>query len=236
MSSNLSAKTAVVTGGARGIGLAIAETLAAQGVRVAIAGRDQRALEEAAKTLGGDAFAHPCDIRAPRSVTDFFTAVHQRFGRLDFLINNAGLAHPVLNVDNLAVDIWRDVIETNLTGMFLCTGAALPLMQRGAAIVNNISVAGKGVFPGESAYCASKWGALGFTNTLREELRERGIRVIALVPGPTQTDIWNQFWPEAPRDRMMSPQTVATALVNALSLPGDATVEELVITPTAGTL
>jgi len=140
------------------------------------------------------------------------------------------------NVEDMPLDIWREVIDTNLTGTFLCTRAALPLMGRGGVIVNNLSVAARGVFPGESAYCASKHGALGLTETLREEVRGRGIRVISLLPGPTRTDLWNQFWPDAPRDKMMSPETVAQALLAAITLPENATVEELRMGPTAGNL
>jgi NAD(P)-dependent dehydrogenase (short-subunit alcohol dehydrogenase family) len=120
--------------------------------------------------------------------------------------------------------------------MFLVTRAALPLMKRGASIVNNLSVSAKGVFPGMSAYNASKHGAAGFTNTLREELREQGIRVIGLYPGATDTDIWKQFRPEAPRKRMMKAETIAEAVLFAVSLPPEATVEELVIAPTRGAL
>jgi len=116
------------------------------------------------------------------------------------------------------------------------TKAALPLMKRGGAIVNNLSIAARRVFPGLSAYNASKHGALGFTNTLREELRVRGIRVIALLPGATDTKIWNAFWSAAPRKKMMSPKTVAEAVVNALALPDESTIEELTILPSSGTL
>jgi short-subunit dehydrogenase len=109
-------------------------------------------------------------------------------------------------------------------------------MKRGGVIVNNLSIAAKRVFPGSSAYNASKHGALGFTNTLREELREQGIRVIALLPGATDTAIWKTLWPDAPRKKMMSPKTVAEAVVNALLVPTESTVEELTILPSAGTL
>jgi short-subunit dehydrogenase len=102
--------------------------------------------------------------------------------------------------------------------------------------VNNLSIAAKRVFPGSSAYNASKHGALGLTNTLREELRPRGIRVIALLPGATDTEIWNVIWPDAPRQKMMSPETVAQAVLDALLLPPESTVEEVVILPSAGTL
>ena len=155
---------------------------------------------------------------------------------MDILINNAGVAHPNLNVRDLPFDSWREVIDANLNGMFLITRDALPLMKSGGVIVNNLSIAAKRVFAGSSAYNASKHGALGFTNTLREELREKGIRVIALLPGATDTAIWNTLWPEAPRKKMMQPETVAQALVNMLVLPAESTVEELVIMPSAGTL
>ncbi len=120
--------------------------------------------------------------------------------------------------------------------MFLVTQAALAIMKRGGTIVNNLSIVANRVFAGSAAYNASKHGALGLTNTLREELRPKGIRVIALLPGATDTEIWNTFWPQAPRKKMMSPATVAAAVVNAILLPPNATVETLEILPTAGLL
>jgi NAD(P)-dependent dehydrogenase (short-subunit alcohol dehydrogenase family) len=232
---SLRGKVAVVTGASRGLGLAIAQALAGAGCQVALAARfrEGRRISDLQR-LG--AFAQSCDVRDERSVGAFFAAVNERLGRVDVLVNNAGIGGPSRNVARLSPADWREVIETNLTGMFLCTRAALPLMKRGASIVNNLSVSAKGVFPGMSAYNASKHGAAGFTNTLREELREQGIRVIGLYPGATDTAIWEQFWPEAPRRRMISPATIARAVVFAVSLPLEATVEELMITPTGGAL
>jgi short-subunit dehydrogenase len=112
----------------------------------------------------------------------------------------------------------------------------LPQMRRGATVVNNLSIAAIQGFANSAAYCASKHGALGLTKTLREELRPRGIRVIALLPGATDTDIWEVFWPEAPRKKMMSAETVAGSVVSALIVPEQATVEEMKILPLAGTL
>ena len=109
-------------------------------------------------------------------------------------------------------------------------------MKPGSSIVNNLSFSAKRIFPGSSAYAASKHGGLGFTNTLREELRPRGIRVIALLPGATNTPMWQTIWPQAPKKKMMTTETVATAVVNALTLPANSTVEELTIVPTAGAL
>lgn len=163
-------------------------------------------------------------------------AVRKKFRRLDILVNNAGIAHPNLPVSQLSAKEWNDVVATNLTGMFLVTKASLPLMKRGSVIVNNLSIAAKRTFPGLAAYNASKHGALGFTNTLREELREQGIRVIALLPGATDTAIWDVLWPEAPRKKMISPATVAQALVSALKIPEESTIEEMSLMPTTGTL
>jgi len=234
-SDPLRGKVAVITGAGRGIGLAIAQALADAGCQLALAARfrDTRALR-AAEKIGG--FAQACDVRDERSVSEFFAAVKKRFRHIDILVNNAGIGGPSRNVAQLAPEDWRAVTDINLTGMFLATRAALPLMKRGASIVNNLSVSAKDVFPGMAAYNASKHGAAGFTNTLREELRGKGIRVIGLYPGATDTAIWEQFWPKAPRRRMMRPETIARAVVFALSLPPEATVEELVIAPTAGAL
>jgi short-subunit dehydrogenase len=109
-------------------------------------------------------------------------------------------------------------------------------MKRGSTIVNNLSIAAECVFPGSAAYNASKHGALGFTNTLREELRPKGIRVIALMPGATDTQIWDTLWPKAPRRKMMSAQTVGRTVVDALRLPENTTVEKIVVMPSSGTL
>jgi NAD(P)-dependent dehydrogenase (short-subunit alcohol dehydrogenase family) len=124
----------------------------------------------------------------------------------------------------------------NLVGTFLCCRAAIPLMNGSGVIVNNISVAAHQAFAGMSAYSASKAGALAFTNTLREELRGQGIRVLALIPGAVDTDIWQQFWPAAPRKKMMSALDVARAVVLALSMPANTSVDEIKMGPSVGTL
>ena len=164
------------------------------------------------------------------------TAVGKQISRLDILINSAGIAHPFRPIAELKSKDWDDVLATNLTGTFLVTRAALPLMSRGSSIVNVLSMSSKRAFPNLAAYNASKFGALGFTNTLREELRPEGIRVIAVLPGATDTAIWETLWPEAPRHKMIRPETVAQALVAALKLPPESTVEELDLMPTTGAL
>ncbi len=232
-------KVALITGANRGIGLAIARALADRGCNLVISGRDQSALNKAARALSRrkvGVLPVNCDVRDPVAVEQLLLHVKARFRRLDILINNAGVAHSNASVGKLPVASWMDVLDTNLTGMFLVTRAALPLMKRGGVIVNNLSIAAKRVFAGSAAYNASKHGALGFTDTLREELRGQGIRVIALLPGATDTAIWKTLWPEAPRKKMMSAKTVAEAVVNALLVPDESTVEELTILPSAGTL
>lgn len=239
VAQRLRGKVVVITGASRGIGLAIASALAAEKCALVITGRNEAALKKAAGKLakfGTSILPVVCDVSAPQAVAALFATVRRRFRRLDILVNNAGIAHAGLPVGKLPFEAWKEVIATNLTGMFVVTQAALSLMKRGGVIVNNLSIAAKRVFPGSSAYNASKHGALGLTNTMREELREQGIRVIALLPGATDTEIWTTLWPEAPRKKMMSPGTVAQALVSALSAPDDGTVEELIILPSAGTL
>ncbi|HEX8925094.1 MAG TPA: SDR family NAD(P)-dependent oxidoreductase, partial [Terriglobales bacterium] len=139
-------------------------------------------------------------------------------------------------IEKLSYSDWRDVIDTNLTGMFLVTRAALPLLSTGATVVNNISIAAKAVFPGMAGYNASKYGALGFTESLREEVRPRGIRVISLMPGAVDTDIWQQFWPQAPRKKMMSAESIAQAVLTAVLMPEGTAMQEIAIVPTAGKL
>jgi len=232
-------QVALVTGATRGIGLAIARALAAEGCNLILTGRDEKALARISRELASakiKILAQPCDVRDPQSIDDLFRALRRQFHRLDILINNAGIAHANLPVDKLPLPLWKDVIETNLTGMFLITQAALAIMKRGATIVNNLSIAANRVFAGSAAYVASKHGALGFTNALREESRSKGIRVIALLPGATDTNIWNTFWPQAPRKKMMSPATIAQSVVHALLLPPNVTIETLEILPTAGVL
>jgi NAD(P)-dependent dehydrogenase (short-subunit alcohol dehydrogenase family) len=238
-SIGLRGQVALITGASRGIGLAIARALAAESCNLILTARDAPALARVSRELASakiKILSHPCDVRDPHSVDALFRSTRQTFKRLDILINNAGIAHPNLPIEKLPLPIWKDVLDTNLTGTFLITQAALAIMKRGGTIVNNLSIAATRVFPGSAAYNASKHGALGLTNTLREELRPKRIRVISLLPGATNTDIWTTLWPQAPRRKMMSPTTVAEAVVHAILLPPNATVETLEILPTAGTL
>jgi NAD(P)-dependent dehydrogenase (short-subunit alcohol dehydrogenase family) len=235
----LSGRLALITGANRGIGLAIARALALEGCDLIITARDQRALAKAQRELERhevQVLAQSCDVRNPDSIDYLFTLVRTLHRPLDILINNAGIGHPNRTVGELPYPTWMEVIDTNLNGLFLVTQAALAVMKRGSTIVNNLSVAAERVFAGSAAYTASKHGALGFTDTLREELRPKSIRVIALLPGATDTAIWDSLWPDVPRRKMMSADSVASTVVNALRLPENTTVEKIVVRPSSGTL
>lgn len=219
--------------------MALAKVFSGAGYAVAITGRNAAHLKQAAAVLQGTADRFQpiiCDVTDPPGVQKAFTQIARQFKPIDVLVNNAGIAHNLLPIEKLPLAVWKQVIDTNLTGTFLVTQAALPLMNAGSTIVNNLSVAAIQPFEGMAAYNASKFGALGLTRVLREEVRKKGIRVMALIPGATNTDIWQQFWPDAPCGKMMTPDTVAQAVLHAVSAPPEASVEEIMIGPTAGVL
>jgi NAD(P)-dependent dehydrogenase (short-subunit alcohol dehydrogenase family) len=240
----LAGRLALITGANRGIGLAIARALAREGCNLIITGRDERALAKARieleklqpRKLNLQILAQSCDVRSPDSIDYLFALVRGLHKPLDILINNAGIGHPNRTVSELPYPTWMEVIDTNLNGLFLVTQAALAVMKRGSTIINNLSIAAERVFSGSAAYNASKHGALGFTNTLREELRPKGIRVVALMPGATDTAIWNTLWPKAPRRKMMSAETVAQVVVDTLLLSENTTAEKIVLRPSIGEL
>jgi NAD(P)-dependent dehydrogenase (short-subunit alcohol dehydrogenase family) len=235
----LRGQTSLITGASRGIGLAIARALADEGCNLILTSRGDGALAKPSRELARKkilVLAHACDVRDPHSVDDLFRAIRREFRRIDIVINNAGIAHANLSIEKLPYPVWKDVLATNLDGTFLITQAALGMIPRGGTIVNNLSIAATRVFAGSAAYNASKHAALGLTNTLREELRPKGIRVVGLLPGATDTDIWKTLWPAAPRKKMMTSETVAKIVVDLVALPANATVETLELLPTVGTL
>ena len=177
-----------------------------------------------------------CDVTDATSVESAFAQISAKHNQIHVLVNNAGIAHALASAEKLSLETWKKVIDTNLTGTFLVTRAALSLMHSGGTIVNNLSVAAIQPFAGMSAYNASKYGAYGFTQALREDLRKSGIRVLALLPGATDTDIWSQFWPDAPREKMVSPRTVAEAVVHAVSAPANISIDEIRLGPASGVL
>jgi NAD(P)-dependent dehydrogenase (short-subunit alcohol dehydrogenase family) len=209
---------------------------------VLITGREAAALKRSRKELaaaagpGTTVLAETCDVRNEKAVVGIFAKVKKQWGRLDILVNNAGIPQPLREVVDTSTELWRAVIETNLTGTFLCTRESIPLMERGATIVNVLSLTVRSNPPKFAAYNASKLGVLGFTETLRTDLTPKGIRVTALLPGATDTAIWEQFWPDAPREHMVRAEDVAAGVVYAVCLPPQASVNDLLIVPQKGLL
>jgi NAD(P)-dependent dehydrogenase (short-subunit alcohol dehydrogenase family) len=238
--SRLAGEVAVITGGSRGIGYAVAKALAAEGCDIVLSARDAAVLKKSAARLARELRRPPaivpiaCDVRDPQSVSALFDEVRQRFGRIDVLFNNAGISQSATPLAETSLEMWRELIDTNLTGVYLCSRAALPLMSRGASIVNNLSAAAKQIFPNYYGYTAAKTGAYGFTLTLRQELMPRGIRVTALMPGATDTDIWQQIMPDAPRGHMMKVESIAQAVLYAVLLPPNVNPSEISLDPVGG--
>ena len=217
----LTGKVAVVTGGSRGIGRAIAHALLAEGARVAICGRDAASLDQAAGELsadGGDVIGKACNVGRWEEVDAFFSFVEDRFGGVDVLINNAGLGH-FAPVAELTVEQWREVIDTNLSGVFYCTKRVAPGMRaRGGGFILNIgSLAGKNPFASGAAYNASKFGLVGFSEASMMDLRWDGIRVSEIMPGSVQTD----FRPGGASrgDWKLDPAEIAAMAVHLITAP-----------------
>lgn len=229
-------RVAVVTGGSSGIGLAIAQILAGEGARVAICARSAADLEAAADRLregGGDVMAETADVSDPASVTRFATRVRQELGPADVLVNNAGVG--VFGaLEELSVEDFDRVFDTNVRGLFLCTKAFVPDMaERGDGVVVNIaSLAGKNFFAGGSVYSGSKHAVMGLSKSLMVELRDRGIRVLTVCPGSVDTRFFDD--PSAPdpdRDKILSPREVAEVVRDAIRLSDRGTVSEVEIRP-----
>lgn len=212
-------RVAIVTGGSRGIGRAIAKALVGSGFRVVITGRTPGDLEEAAAALGEGARAIRCDVRDPVACSAMVEETIQTFGRLDLLVNNAGIGiyKPVAEMSG---EEWRSVIETNLNGVFYCTHAALPhLRDAGESWVINIgSLAGKNAFPGGGAYNASKFGLVGFTEALMQEVRHDGVRVSSIMPGSVATGFSGREASEG-EEWKIHPEDIAQLVLDLLEMP-----------------
>jgi len=188
-------RTAIVTGGAMGIGLAVAQRLAASGGRVSIWDRDGEALEKARAALGPDADLRRVDVTNAAAVEGTARETAATLGRLDALVCSAGITGPNTTTWDYPVDAWRQVIEVNLNAIFYCNRAVVPLMLKAdyGRIVNIASVAGKEGNPNAPAYSASKAGVIGLTKSLGKELAKSGIRVNCVAPAAVKTAIFDQM-------------------------------------------
>jgi NAD(P)-dependent dehydrogenase (short-subunit alcohol dehydrogenase family) len=184
-------KVAVVTGGNSGIGLATAKLFHAEGAKVAIAGRDQTTLSSAAKEIGGDTLAVRADISKLEDIDRLFEAVKKKFGKIDVLFANAGIA-TFAPMEQSSEKFFDDQFDINVKGMYFTIQKALPLLSEGASIVLNSSVAGVKGTEGASVYAATKAAVRSFARTLTHELIGRGIRVNVVSPGPIITPIFGR--------------------------------------------
>ena len=237
MSGALAGRTAIVTGASRGIGLAIARGLAADGARVAMLARGADALRAEARAIGDLALALPCDVSDDAAVQRAVTDVERALGVPHLLVSSAGVFHlePVATTTGAA---FSATLETNLVAPFRLVRAFLPRMTaRGDGHVITIgSIADRATFAGNGAYAASKFGLRALHQVLREELRGTGVRATLVSPGPVDTALWDPLDPDTrpgftPRARMLSADAVAAAVVWAADQPSTVNIDELRLSP-----
>ena len=242
----LTGQTALVTGGTRGIGRAVAASLLDAGARVVLTGRNRHTAEETAEQLNAaassdaSAYGTACDVTDDQSVATLATFVQDRCGRLDILINNAGVGIYRPTPD-LSLHDFRQVVETNLTGVFRVTKAVLPLLleagQRarndapsGATVVNIGSLAGRHPFKGGVAYNASKFGLVGLTEAMMLDLREARVRVATVMPGSVATEFAGRS-PEDGEEWKLSPEDVAEAVLAVVTQRSQALASRIELRP-----
>jgi NAD(P)-dependent dehydrogenase (short-subunit alcohol dehydrogenase family) len=231
----LAGQVAVVTGAGRGIGAAIATTLASMGAQTVLCGRSRETLENTSAPIqksGGQSSVMECDVTDLRSVESVAERVERTFRRLDILVNNAGVGGGASPLYELAPDVWERVMNTNLRGVYYCIRSFAPMMirARGGHIINISSLAGKNALPNGAAYSASKWGLNGLTYSVAEELRVHNIRVSVICPGSVHTE----FSPHAGKsaEKMLQPGDVAHAVAMIVTQAPQSFASEILLRPT----
>jgi len=231
----LAGQVAFITGAGRGIGAAIARKLAGMGATAVLGGRTKSALDATAQTIleaGGKAEVIPCDVTVLHQLEYAAARVDSSFGRLDVLVNNAGIGGFRDPLYQLAPEDWDRILNTNLRGVYFAIRAFAPLMIRAYAghIINISSLAGKNALPNGAAYAASKWGLNGLTYSVAEELRAHNIRVSVVCPGSTETDLS----PHEGKDpnKMLQPEDIAHAVAMLTTQAPQSFVSEILLRPT----
>lgn len=221
--TRLEGKSAVVTGGTRGIGLQIALALLGRGAKVFICARNGAEVDKTISRLKGEhgdrIQGAACDVRTYEQVRGLFEKAANAFGGVDILINNAGIGS-FRNVEELPVGEWQATIETNLSGVFYCCHEAIPQMKKrgGGYIINIGSLAGKNAMPGAAAYCATKFGLVGFSEALMQEVRYDHIRVSYVMPGSVNTGFGRHGEQDPATTWKLLPEDVAAVVINLLEM------------------
>jgi NAD(P)-dependent dehydrogenase (short-subunit alcohol dehydrogenase family) len=230
----LRGQVAVVTGGGRGIGAAIARRLAQMGASLVIAGRTRKPLDSTAAAIrssGGECAAVECDVTSLDSVMRLSSHIESTFGRADVLVNNAGIGGFGGPLHEMPPDAWDEVLNTNLRGVFYSIRAFAPMMIRAGRghIINISSLAGKNPLPNGAAYAASKWGLNGLSYSVAEELRGHNIRVAVVCPGSTHTELS----PHHGRDtkKMLQPDDVAHVVAMLVTQAPQSFASEVLLRP-----
>ncbi|MCX7624786.1 MAG: SDR family oxidoreductase [Candidatus Sumerlaeaceae bacterium] len=236
-----SGRIAVITGVSRGLGCALAVELVQKGIAVVGVARTppEKALAGFPSSRKALLEYCQCDVRDSLAVSEVFYRIEEKFGKIDVLVNNAGVGE-FRSVDSTTEDLWRRTLETNLTGAFFCTRAALPLLRKagGGLIVNVTSVAAVQGIKGLSAYSASKAGLLAFGRALAEELRPHNIHVCNVLPGAIATEFWEHAGDASGWDRskMMKVRDAARILVEVICAYPRVVTEEIRLMPCIGLL
>jgi 3-oxoacyl-[acyl-carrier protein] reductase len=216
---NISGKTALVTGGTKGIGFAIADALAKAGANVFICSRTREEVEEAVQKLGENAAGKLCDVRFEEQVKGALDSCTRRFGGIDILVNNAGIGIHGKTVDETTPDEFRETLETNLFGVFYFCHHAIPQMRErgGGYIINISSLAGQNPIPKMAAYNASKFALNGFSEAMMQEVRHDNIKVSYICPGSVNTYFGGNT-PSEDQSWQLQPEDVAQVVVDLLEM------------------
>ncbi|MGQ9901017.1 MAG: SDR family oxidoreductase [Fimbriimonadales bacterium] len=237
----LKGQVALITGGGRGIGAATAKLLAQHGATVVLIARTQAQLEATAAQIrdaGGKAYWFAADVADEGALREAVQGALSINGGVDILVNNAGFIRAFGEVATSDPTEWWHTLGGNLKGMYLTTRLVLPSMleQGRGQILNVLSVASTRAFAGLSAYSCAKAAGLMFTRILAKEVRKQGVRVMAILPGAVDTAIWGEGEGMPDRARMIRSETIARLIVQMLTTPDDATVDELLVLPQEGIL
>ena len=235
MAEKLQGQVAVITGAGRGIGAAISRKLAAMGATAVLCGRTRGPLDATVAAInksGGKAETIECDVSNLGSVDALAQTVESKYGRIDVLVNNAGIGSFSGPLHELKPEAWDKVLNTNLRGVYYCIRGLAPMMIRAKTghIINISSLAGKNALPNGAAYAASKWGLNGLSYSVAEELRTYNIRVSVICPGSTNTDLSPHVGKST--DKMLQPDDVAHVVEMLVSQTSQSFVSEVLLRPT----